>query len=194
MRVLKLDISGIPQMWISIEDAARYYATGAIAYTLGDPCRQLHGGISRRTGLRSVLDIHPIMAVRGSSMAERLLRSSPRLTRLNHKLFRRDCNLCAYCGQRFEDDGLEREHILPLSRGGSDSWMNVVTACRACNQFKAGRTPEEAGMPLLYLPYVPSRWEDLILQARSGHILGDQMSFLLAGLPAGSRLIERPTC
>jgi hypothetical protein len=190
MRVLKLDISGIPQMWISVEEAARYYATDSIAYTLGDPCRRLHGGLSRRTGLRSFLDIHPIMAVQGSSMADRLLRVSPRLTRLNHKLFRRDRNLCAYCGQCYEDQGLEREHILPLSRGGTDSWMNVVTSCRSCNQRKAGRMPEEAGMPLLYLPYVPSRWEDLILQARSGHILGDQMSFLLAGLPAGSRLIE----
>ncbi|MEZ5660269.1 MAG: HNH endonuclease [Burkholderiaceae bacterium] len=189
MRVLKLDISGIPQMWISVEDAARYYATESIAYTLGEPCCRLHGGFSRRTGRQSVLDIHPIMAVQGSSMADRLLRSSPRLTRLNHKLFRRDRNLCAYCGGRFADDILEREHILPLSRGGSDSWMNVVTACRSCNQLKAGRTPEEAAMPLLYLPYVPSRWEDLIPQARSGHILGDQMSFLLAGLPAGSRLI-----
>jgi hypothetical protein len=189
MRVLKIDISGVPQMWIGIEEAARYYATDSVAYTLGDPFCRLRGGTSRLTGRRSQLDIHPIMAVHGHSMAHRLLNASPRLTRFNHKLFRRDRNLCAYCGQAYPDAGLEREHVLPYSRGGTDHWMNVVTSCRSCNQRKASRTPEEANMPLLYLPYVPSRWEDLILQARSGHILGDQMNFLMAGLPASSRLI-----
>jgi len=187
-RVLKIDISGVPQMWIGVEEAARYYATGSVAYTLGDDCVRLHGGISRMTGARSTLDIHPIIAVQGTSMADRLLRTAPRLTRFNHKLFRRDCNLCAYCGDEFPDSGLEREHILPICRGGTDQWMNVVAACRACNQRKANRTPEEANMPLLYLPYTPSRWEDLILQARQGHIQGDQMAFLKAGLPATSRL------
>jgi hypothetical protein len=43
-------------------------------------------------------------------------------------------------------------------------------------------------MPLLYVPYVPSRWEDLILQARREHIVADQMDFLRKKLPHGSRL------
>lgn len=187
-RVLKIDISGVPQMWVGVEEAARYYATDSVAYTLGEECVRLHGGRSRLTGLRSVLDIHPIIAVNGASMADRLLRTAPRLTRFNHKLFRRDCNLCAYCGGEYPDSGLEREHILPVCRGGTDHWMNVVASCRVCNQRKANRTPEEANMPLLYLPYVPSRWEDLILQTRMGHMQGDQMAFLKAGLPATSRL------
>ncbi len=51
---------------------------------------------------------------------------------------------------------------------------------------KGNRTPEEARMPLLYLPYVPSRWEDFILANR--RILADQMAYLLAKVPAGSRL------
>lgn len=188
LRVLKIDISGVPQMWIGVEEAARYYATESVAYTLGDRCARLRGGLSRATGLRSLLELHPIMAVHGRSMADRLLTTAPRLTRFNHKLFRRDRNHCAYCGQVFADADLEREHIVPFSKGGTDHWMNVVAACRSCNQRKADRTPEEAGMPLLFAPYVPSRWEDLILQARAGHILGDQMAFLRAGLPADSRL------
>lgn len=191
-RVLKIDISGVPQMWIGAEEAARYYATDSVAYTLGEHCVRLHGGTSRLTGRRSILDIHPIVAVHGTSMADRLLRTSPRLTRFNHKLFRRDCNTCGYCGQIYPDSDLEREHILPFCRGGTDHWTNVVASCRSCNQRKADRTPEEANMPLLFLPYVPSRWEDLILQARSGHILGDQMEFLRAGLSADSRLFSTP--
>ena len=59
--------------------------------------------------------------------------------------------------------------------------MNVVTACRACNHRKSSRTPEQAGMALLYTPYVPSLWEDFILRNR--RILADQMEFLMAHLP-----------
>ena len=64
--------------------------------------------------------------------------------------------------------------------------MNVVTACKGCNHRKGNRTPEQAHMDLLYTPYVPTLWEDFILRNR--RILADQMEFLMAHLPAGSRL------
>lgn len=70
---------------------------------------------------------------------------------------------------------------------GRDGWMNVVTACRACNHRKSDRTPEQAHMPLLYAPYVPSLWEDFILRNR--RILADQMEFLMAHVPKSSRLL-----
>ncbi|HMN79689.1 MAG TPA: HNH endonuclease [Burkholderiaceae bacterium] len=187
--VLKLDISGVPEAWINVEEAAHYYATDSVAYSYGDVCARLHGGFSRLTLRRSFIDVHPILAVRGQCAAGKLLKAQPRLTRFNNKLFARDRFTCAYCGGVFAPTELEREHILPCSRGGRDTWMNVVASCRPCNQRKADRTPEEARMPLLYVPYVPSRWEDLILQARRGHVLGDQMEFLRAGLPAHSRLM-----
>lgn len=59
--------------------------------------------------------------------------------------------------------------------------------CRACNHRKSSRTPEQAGMPLLYAPYVPSLWEDFILRNR--RILADQMEFLMAHVPRSSRLL-----
>jgi 5-methylcytosine-specific restriction endonuclease McrA len=43
--------------------------------------------------------------------------------------------------------------VIPKSKGGSHEWMNVVSACEACNRFKDNRTPEGAGMTLLALPY-----------------------------------------
>jgi hypothetical protein len=64
--------------------------------------------------------------------------------------------------------------------------MNCITACRTCNGRKGNRLPEEARMPLHYLPYVPSLHEDMILRGR--RILADQMDFLLAGVPRSSRL------
>jgi 5-methylcytosine-specific restriction endonuclease McrA len=77
------------------------------------------------------------------------------------------------------------EHIVPSSKGGEDSWTNLVAACKACNNRKADRTPEAAGMKLHYVPYVPNRYEAFILSNRK--ILADQMEFLLQGVPKSSR-------
>ncbi len=181
--VLQLDVSGRPQAWITTRDAAALYANDGIAWTLGEPCQVLRGGLQRRTGLQSRIEVHPIIAVRGA-VPSRAWRQEPALS--NHKLFARDRYLCAYCGRAFPEDDLTREHIVPSSRGGRDSWMNCITACRSCNGRKADRLPEEARMSLLYLPYVPSLHEDMILRGR--RILADQMEFLLASVPRSSRL------
>ena len=68
----------------------------------------------------------------------------------------------------------------------------LVTACRPCNHRKGPRTPEQAHMPLLYAPYVPSLWEDFILRTR--RILTDQMEFLMAHVPKSSRLLDALDC
>ena len=127
--------------------------------------------------------VAPVVAVRGN-IPSRAWRQAPALS--NPKLFARDRMVCAYCGGRFHVDELTREHIVPTSRGGLDSWMNCITACRPCNGRKGNRLPEEAHMGLLYLPYVPSLHEDMILRGR--RILADQMEFLLASVPRTSRL------
>lgn len=183
MDVLQLDVSGRPQAWISAKEAAILYASDGVAWTLGDACTVLRGGTQRRTGLQSRIEVHPIIAVRGA-IPSRAWRQTPALS--NPKLFARDRQVCAYCGDRFHVDELTREHIVPVSRGGLDSWMNCITACRPCNGHKGNRLPEEARMSLLFLPYVPSLHEDMILRGR--RILADQMEFLLASVPRSSRL------
>jgi hypothetical protein len=187
VEVLQLDVSGRPQAWISAKEAAVIYASDGIAWTLGDPFHVLRGGTQRRTGLQSRIEVHPIIAVRGA-VPSRAWRQQPGLSNL--KLFSRDRQMCAYCGHRFPIDDLTREHIRPTSRGGNDSWMNCITACRACNGRKGNRTPEEARMSLMYLPYVPSLHEDMILRGR--RILADQMEFLQLHLPKTSRLYPQP--
>ena len=183
MDVLQLDVSGRPQAWISSREAAILYASDAVAWTLGQTCHVLRGGIQRCSGLQSRIEVHPIVAVHGSVPAS-AWRQVPALS--NPKLFARDRHVCAYCGCRplFED--LTREHIVPVSRGGHDTWMNCITCCRSCNGRKGNRLPEEARMSLLYLPYVPTLHEDMILRGR--RILADQMDFLLASVPRNSRL------
>jgi 5-methylcytosine-specific restriction endonuclease McrA len=117
-------------------------------------------------------------------MAVRAFSQVPPLN--NRELFHRDRYLCAFCGSNLPASKLTRDHVIPFSRGGKDTWMNVVTACRSCNERKSDRTPEMARMELLYLPYVPNRAEYLILTNR--RILADQMEFLAQHVPAQSRL------
>lgn len=182
--VLQLDIQGTPQRWITLEQAALHYATDTVAWADGSaPLRSLRGGINALTGRQSLIEVHPIIALRGAPRIN-LFDVMPSFSKL--KLFRRDRLTCAYCGQRFTERELQCEHIVPESRGGGWTWMNLVTACGPCNGRKACRTPDEAGMPLLYLPYVPSRFEDFLLEGR--HIRTDVHDWLAARLPKGSRL------
>ena len=182
--VLQLDIQGTPQAWISLEHAASHVAADAVAWVEGDgPLATLRGGFNVARGRQSVIDVHPIIAMRGASRVN-LFDVAPAFSK--NKLFRRDRLTCAYCAQRFAERDLQCEHIVPESRGGGWTWMNLVTACGACNGRKAARTPEEARMPLVYLPYVPSRFEDFLLEGR--HIRADVHDWLSARLPRGSRL------
>lgn len=66
------------------------------------------------------------------------------LTRQN--IFRRDGHKCGYCESKRD---LTLDHIMPKSRGGGNTWENLVTCCKRCNNKKDDRTPEEAGMKLL---------------------------------------------
>lgn len=61
----------------------------------------------------------------------------------------RDAHMCQYCAKVFTHRELTIDHVVPASHGGPKTWNNVVTACRACNQRKANRTPDKAKMPLL---------------------------------------------
>lgn len=65
----------------------------------------------------------------------------------------RDGYRCNYCDRKASTI----DHVFPVSRGGKTDWENCVAACFRCNQDKADRTPEEAGMRLLRYPYVPDQ-------------------------------------
>ena len=71
-------------------------------------------------------------------------------------LFNRDGWRCQYCGTKLGWSNIEVEHVMPSSRGGPTSWLNCVAACKPCNKRKRNQTPEEAGMPLLVRPTVPT--------------------------------------
>ena len=74
-----------------------------------------------------------------------------RLTKF--EIFNRDRYTCQYCGRQTRE--LTLDHVIPRSRGGEQSWENVVSACASCNRRKAGLTPKEASMALLRPPKPP---------------------------------------
>ena len=181
-RVLSLDAHGRILDWMHWQDAVCLYVRGAVAWTMGEPCLTVHGGINRSSGQQSIVELHPIVAAR-SHAHPKSLDPSPALT--NTALFARDAHLCLYCGKEYGRHSLTRDHVMPISKGGRDVWENVVCACFHCNSRKGGRTPQQASMPLLAVPYRPSWVEHLILSNR--HILADQMAFLKQHLPKNAR-------
>ncbi|MGB7214007.1 MAG: HNH endonuclease, partial [Gammaproteobacteria bacterium] len=78
----------------------------------------------------------------------------------NTFLFARDGYRCQYCGRHRSElrgrEFLTRDHVIPLSRGGDNSWENVVSACSPCNNRKGNLLPEEAGLRLLRQPTEPN--------------------------------------
>lgn len=181
--ILQLDRTGNPHKWLTHEQACHYYATDHVAYDFGNDVIVLHGGF-QRSGEQSIIAIKSIIAIRGGGVAT-FERSKNVPLRQSEMLYRRDHHMCAYCGDTFSTKDLTRDHVKPKSRGGDNSWMNLVTACTSCNNRKDNKTPEEAKMELLYLPYIPCTYERFILENK--HILGDQMEYLKARLPAHSR-------
>jgi hypothetical protein len=184
MAVLALDVAGTPRSWITNDEAISYHAKNLVVWTLGDVIAKYRGGI-QKDGRQSYLETPSIIAVRGSGFD---FTRHNRVVLTNRTLFARDRNICAYCGGHFGHSKLSRDHIISRFHGGLDEWTNVVTACFDCNQKKGCKTLRQAGMELLYVPYEPNHFENLILQNR--HILADQMEYLLTGVPKHSRIID----
>ena len=181
-RILRLNKAGVPLTWLTREEAVTLMVKDQVVWSLGERTVKIRGGYSS-LGTQTVIDIPTIIATDGSSSHQNV-HQVPTVS--NRMLFRRDCNVCMYCGETFAYESLTRDHVIPRSRHGAESWTNLVTACRRCNQRKGNRTPEEAHMPLLAVPFKPNKMEYLALA--NHNILADQMEFLKAGFSKNMRL------
>lgn len=187
--VLRTDVAGMPLEWIDYREAARLYTQDQVAYACGSPIFSLYGGTNALSGLRTVLQVSSIIATVGHTGNPGNTRADYVPPLNNQTLFRRDGYVCLYCAQRFPSAELSRDHVRPFSQGGQDLWSNVVTACRRCNNAKAWRTPEQAHMQLIAVPFTPTYAEYIFLKGR--RVLADQMEYLLAHFPRTSPLHER---
>ena len=173
MYILRLNTAGQPVEWLTWQEAVCLYSRELISWSLGDPIFRIRGGYNRWHGERTVIELPGILACGGKRLYH--VRNNPALT--NPSLFERDNHQCMYCGKYFGKKLLTRDHIQPTSRGGKDDWMNVVAACRRCNQYKSDRLLEDINMSLIALPYRPNPAEYLAL-VNSQRILPEQADYL----------------
>lgn len=137
MSIILTNQAFMPIKHISWQDAACLIFKGDAENLLcGSPVKTIHGASSdmdiyevvfRTSGL-----IRPVMKQYASRM----------------EILTRDHHRCAYCGEY----GSTIDHIFPKSRGGGNTFQNLITACAGCNEQKMDRTPEEAGMSILFPP------------------------------------------
>lgn len=106
------------------------------------------------------LDPYPILTSSESiprpsviRLIEFVKRPRPKVRFSRHNVFKRDGHECQYCGK--SPKVLTIDHIMPVSRGGRDTWENVTTSCVPCNHRKGARTPAEAHMTLRHQPFEP---------------------------------------
>ena len=81
-------------------------------------------------------------------------KKDPAFTRFN--VFLRDKCTCQYCGIKKKIKDLTFDHITPRSQGGKTNWLNVVSACRACNFKKGNKSLSNSGMKLKLDPFIPN--------------------------------------
>ena len=80
----------------------------------------------------------------------------PKRVKLTHSaVFRRDNHTCQYCAVHCAGSMVSIDHVIPKSKGGRNTWNNLVTACVPCNNRKGSKTLDECGMELIRLPFTP---------------------------------------
>lgn len=190
IRLLALDKHYEPHQWLTVEEAMIAEAKDQVLERLGESIFVYRGG-TNRLGVDSRLETSSIIVIDGIA-PYRNINKPPALT--NTALFQRDRFLCGYCGQKFKAMDLTRDHIMPRSKGGLDTWMNVVCSCKGCNSLKddtrpGQKLPKDSNrrqilgpqgtgyMDPIFVPYTPCRAEHMIMRNRN--IKSDQMQFLL---------------
>jgi 5-methylcytosine-specific restriction endonuclease McrA len=187
LRILRVNSAGMPVAWLSWQEAVCLHAREMVTWDYGEEVMSVHGGYSRISGDQTIVQLKSIIACRGKVHISGY--KSPPLT--NQALFRRDQNVCMYCGKAFQEADLSRDHVQPISKGGKDNWTNVVASCKRCNARKGNTLLSDTSMELLALPYMPNHAEYLAL-THSGRILGDQMAFLKRQFSSKSRFFDEP--
>ena len=181
--ILIADKIGIPRDWSNLQDAACYFPRGKVVWGSDKIVKVFTGGHDKN-GVTSRIEVPSILWVTGPIFGKEFADRESIYTE-RKVLYGRDLFMCAYCGNQFPEHKLTIDHVLPKSQNGKNTWVNTVTACGPCNKRKANRNPEKARMHLLYVPYVPNRFEKILLAGKN--VLADQMDFLMTRIPKTSR-------
>eukprot|EP00210_Caulerpa_lentillifera_P007832 g7474.t1 len=105
--------------------------------------------------VQTVREAYPIPAVLRSDFIRKKI-ASVKIPVTRRNVLRRDRFSCVYCGVT---QNLTVDHVIPISKGGTNHWENVVTACRSCNNRKGNRTLEQIGWKLKTKPRRPGAYD-----------------------------------
>jgi 5-methylcytosine-specific restriction endonuclease McrA len=152
---LVLDSNWQPIGVISWEESMRYLCSGKARIVEAYP------DIKVRT-VQKEFDVPSVLQVQTSGKY-RPGRISPNAA----NVFFRDKYTCAYCGEKKNKSELTIDHIFPIVQGGKNSWKNLISACKPCNQKKGGRTPLQANMKLKFRPHEPG--PSVIFKLKQAH-------------------------
>ena len=141
-KTLKLDASFRPIEVIDAVEALVLCLVGKAAAV--ETYSEVVNTVTEKFQLPSVIALKKVVKFHFTTMACK-----------RQNVFWRDNNQCQYCANYFPIDKLTIDHILPRSKGGKNTWLNLTTACKKCNQKKGSRSPEEANMMLIRAPYKP---------------------------------------
>lgn len=94
------------------------------------------------------------------SVYDKVFKKDVRLTKRN--IYIRDGYRCQYTGKKVKESDSDIDHVNPRSKGGVNSWGNMVVCTKEINRIKANRTPEQAGLKLIRKPKKPSNDRMLI--------------------------------
>lgn len=181
-KILALTEGGEPTRFITYEKAAYYHCKGLIAWDAGNYFININGGISRMTGEHTIVHINSIIAIKND-------KRHPRQTVSYNKeiLFNRDLFTCGYCNQQFKPSKLTRDHIVPKYLGGDDTWSNLISSCKPCNNYKGHKLLSSLNMDLQFPPYEIYRNEAIIYRNKK-LMLSDQYEYLTRQIPPDSRV------
>jgi 5-methylcytosine-specific restriction endonuclease McrA len=109
-----------------------------------------------RDGDNAIHTAHSVIRVPTVIVAVNFAKVPKKRPKLNARNIReRDGNRCQYTGVLLRPDEGSLDHVVPRSRGGMDTWENLVWSAKSVNQRKADRLPHEAGLKLLAVPRAP---------------------------------------
>ena len=133
--ILRINTAGLPVDWLTWQEAVCLHARELVSWTYGEEVMEVRGGHCRLTGEQTLVTLNSIMACKGKVFDK--VRREPPLT--NRALFRRDQNICLYCGNEFKECDLSRDHVVPVSRGGKETPYSL-NARRSCWRCLTGQT------------------------------------------------------
>lgn len=112
--------------------------------------------------VRTIHKEYPVPSIMRLTTDVKLRNTKIKFSRKN--IYRRDKNICQFCGQKYPDGDLTLDHVIPKSLGGKTNWTNIVSCCLKCNTKKANKTPQQANMKLLNKPVYPDMHHGSIIK------------------------------